>query len=202
MRKTIGIILFILVGCTKSDVYLRIDNKFLDNWSTVTSDSIFSLEKQNRTLLKEIEYQNIFFFTKHPYNARSRDTLILLLQKLPEIFTSRRLIIAEYNRGSKIDIYSILVNNDYSIGYHYKFGNTVNLIEKVVINKSILDDFILHLQNPRSIMPIKDSITGESASIYGSLVVSDFTINQTQVYPYLTNNFKDGPFHKFINMWK
>ncbi len=200
MKNYFGLVLIvILFGCNRHSI--KFDDKYIAKWEAITKDSISSLEKRNRNISNTDEYKDILFFSKRPYDKKLRDTLTTILRNMEGISSAKRMTIIEYSHWSYLEVYILLEKINDGVCYHFNTSRIgVYLEKKFPINISKTDYFIDHLQSPHDIMYQRDSITGETKSIFGHIFISVFEDGKIRVYPYLTNNFREEQWTRFINL--
>ena len=195
------------VSCKKKKKTLFTD-KVVNRWEKVTIDTINAICERNRNTKADPFYlEQLSFHKTRLYNHKARLRFIEDLKNDTTFLNANIMdcIVIESQYESKMYNMIIYRSNNQNICLSYKFWYTTDvrnksfmLYEKDTIDNKKLQKFIQEVR--KSNLFKNESNNGEYYN--GNRVVSFFSKDRVEVFPYLTFNFSNDLYRSYTKMFK
>ncbi len=195
------------VSCVNNRKTLFTD-KVVNRWEKVTIDTINAICERNRNTKADPFYlEQLSFHKTRLYNHKARLRFIEDLKNDTTFLNANIMdcIVIESQYESKMYNMIIYRSNNQNICLSYKFWYTTDvrnksfmLYEKDTIDNKKLQKFIQEVR--KSNLFKNESNNGEYYN--GNRVVSFFSKDRVEVFPYLTFNFSNDLYRSYTKMFK
>jgi len=195
------------VSCVNNRKTLFTD-KVVNRWEKVTIDTINAICERNKNTKVDLFYlEQLSFHKTRLYNHKARLRFIEDLKNDNTFLNANIMdcIVIESQYESKMYNMIIYRSNNQNICLSYKFWNTTDvrnksfmLYEKDTIDNKKLQKFIQEVR--KSNLFKNESNNGEYYN--GNRVVSFFSKDRVEVFPYLTFNFSNDLYRSYAKMFK
>lgn len=195
------------VSCVNNRKTLFTD-KVVNRWEKVTIDTINAICERNKNTKADPFYlEQLSFYKTRLYNHKARLRFIEDLKNDTTFLNANIMdcIVIESQYESKMYNMIIYRSNNQNICLSYKFWYTTDvrnksfmLYEKDTIDNKKLQKFIQEVR--KSNLFKNESNNGEYYN--GNRVVSFFSKDRVEVFPYLTFNFSNDLYRSYTKMFK
>ena len=197
----------LLVSC-RNDRKILFTDRVVNRWEKVTIDTINNIcERNKNTKAAPFYLDQLSFYKTELYNHKARLRFIEDLKNDTTFLNANIMdcIVVESQYESRMYFKIIYSSNNQIIYLSYKFRYTTDvknkffiLYEKGTIDNNKLQNFIQEVR--KSDLFKNDSNNGEY--YYGNIVVTFFTKDRVEVFPYLTFNFSNNLYRSYTKMFK
>ena len=196
------------VSCVNNRKTLFTD-KVVNRWEKVTIDTINAICERNRNTKADPFYlEQLSFHKTGLYNHKARLCFIEDFKNDTTFLNAQIkdcILIEQSNDESQMYFKIIYSSNNKNLCLSYKFWYTTDvrnksfmLYEKDTIDNKKLQKFIQEVR--KSDLFKNDSNNGEYYC--GNILVTFFTKDRVEVFPYLTFNFSNDLYRSYTNMFK
>ena len=203
----ISLCCLLLVSC-RNDRKILFTDSVVNRWEKVTTDTINNICEQNKnTKAAPFYLDQLSFYKTELYNHKARLRFIEDLKNDTTFINANIMdcIVIESQYESRMYFKIIYSSNNQIIYLSYKFRYTADvrnkyfiLYEKGTIDNNNLQKFIHEVR--RSDLFKNDSNNGEYYC--GNILVTFFTKDRVEVFPYLTFNFSNDLYRSYTKMFK
>lgn len=187
---------------------LQFTDKLVNRWEKATIDTIINIYERNKNTNADAFYlEQLSFYKTRQYSHEARLHFIEDLQHDTTFQNAKIENCIVVERQNESNMYNMIIyrSNNQVICLTYRLWYTINvrnksfmLYEKDTIDSKKLQKFIQEVRKSNLFM--NESNNGEYYN--GNLVVSFFSKDKVEVFPYLTFNFSNDLYRAFNEMFK